>query len=113
MLKKKDVMMSCWENHVMKNVKGKACLFKDGKPLDFATPPKERYINSVDADLLSPWVEWSLPALAVPRSGCPAPGRKAHASINFVRPNGGPLRMNEANWCTSVSYTNAMESLSG
>ena len=53
MLKKKDVMMSCWENHVMKNVKGKACLFKDGKPLDcLATPPKERYINSVDADLL-------------------------------------------------------------
>ena len=36
-----------------KNVKGKACLFKDGKPLDcLATPPKERYINSVDADLL-------------------------------------------------------------
>ena len=53
MLKKKDVMMSCWENHVMKNVKGKACLFKDGKPLDcLATPPKERYINSVDADRL-------------------------------------------------------------
>ena len=46
-----DVMLgkSCDE----KNVKGKACLFKDGKPLDcLATPPKERYINSVDADLL-------------------------------------------------------------
>ena len=49
----KDVMLSCWENHMIKIVKGRACLFKDGKPLDcLATPPKERYINSVDADLL-------------------------------------------------------------
>ena len=45
-------MMTCWENHVIKIIKGKACLFKDGKPLDcLATPPKERYINFVDADL--------------------------------------------------------------
>ena len=49
----KDVMLSCWENHMIKIVKGRACLFKDGKPLGcLATPPKERYINSVDADLL-------------------------------------------------------------
>ena len=51
--KGKDVIMTCWENHMVKIVKGKACLFKDGKPLDcLATPPKERYINFVDADLL-------------------------------------------------------------
>ena len=52
MLKKKDVMMSCWENHVIKNVKGKACLFKDGKPLDCLAHPKKGISNSVDADLL-------------------------------------------------------------
>ena len=51
--KGKDIMMTCWENHAIKIIKGKACLVKDGKPLDcLATPPKERYINFVDADLL-------------------------------------------------------------
>ena len=42
-----------WGKSCDKIIKSKACLFIDGKPLDcLATPPKERYINSVDADLL-------------------------------------------------------------
>ena len=43
MLKKKDVMMSCWENHVMKNVKGKkrVCLKTENRSIASLPHPKK------------------------------------------------------------------------